>query len=133
MVPYYTIADKTLLAAWYEWLTCLTGNHMDRQPHGFKPNQGQAVVFLGSLLSIDLFQEWICFYKLKPFYTIKLTITMTNFLNGIIHLPFSEHSIIIFRDVKMYKAWSDCTDVQTGLVFILVAKAVHIQCWQDKC
>ena len=30
-----------------------------------------------------------------------LTLTMPNFLNGIIHLPFMELSIIILRDIKM--------------------------------
>ena len=30
-----------------------------------------------------------------------LTLTMPNFLNGLIHLTFSTLSIIMFRDVKM--------------------------------
>ena len=34
-----------------------------------------------------------------------LTLTMPNFLNGIIHLPFLALSIIIFRDIKM-KTWT---------------------------
>ena len=32
---------------------------------------------------------------------VNLTLTMPSFLNGIIHLPFMELSIIIFRDIKM--------------------------------
>ena len=36
-----------------------------------------------------------------------LILTMPNLLNGIIHLLFSEFSIIIFRDVKMkISSWS---------------------------
>ena len=53
-----------------------------------------------------------------------LTLTLPNFLYGIIHLPFLELSIIIFRDVKIktwklviqqYRGWSDCTEVQAGM------------------
>ena len=56
----------------------------------------------------------------------KFTIVVKAFLNGIIHLPLLELSIIIFRETKMrlwkwpansYTAWS-CS--------ILVAKANHI-------
>ena len=34
-------------------------------------------------------------------FCLSLTLTMPNFLNGIIHLPFMEPSIINFRDIKM--------------------------------
>ena len=56
-----------------------------------------------------------------------ITLIMSNFLNGIIHLTFSALSIIIFRDIKMktwklvsqqYRACSDYTDVQAGLALI---------------
>ena len=53
-----------------------------------------------------------------------LTLTMLNFLNGIIHLTCFALSIIIFRDIKMktkvlklgsqylqYRVWSVCADV----------------------
>ena len=47
-----------------------------------------------------------------------LTLNLLNSLNRIIHLPFLEQSIIIFKDIKMvrqqYRAWSDCTDMQAG-------------------
>ena len=61
---------------------------------------------------------------------IKLALTMPNFLNGIIHLPFIELSIIIFRDIKMktsslqYRAWSDCTNVQAGLALYMWQKLI---------
>ena len=48
-------------------------------------------------------------------YKLHLTLNLLNFLNGIIHLNFFVLFIIIFRDIKMYQAWSDCS--------ILVAKA----------
>ena len=55
-----------------------------------------------------------------------LTLTMLNFLNGIIHLTFLAFSIIIFRDLKLvsqlYRAWSDCMDVLAGLALYLVKK-----------
>ena len=53
-----------------------------------------------------------------------LTLNLMNFLNGIIHLPFLELSVIIIWDIKnrtwkmvsqQYRAWSNCTDVQAGL------------------
>ena len=53
-----------------------------------------------------------------------LTLNLLKFLIGIIHLQFSDQSIMIFRDTKMriwkfviqqYRAWSDCTALQTGL------------------
>ena len=52
---------------------------------------------------------------------------LQNFLNGIIHLPFLELSIIIlvisrwkFKLVcQQYRAWSDC--------FIMVAKAKYVR------
>ena len=65
--------------------------------------------------------------------TTGLTLNPLYFLNGIIHLAFLELSIIIFRDIKdktrswsanilepgqtaqMYRAWSDCMDVQPVL------------------
>ena len=57
-------------------------------------------------------------------YFALLTLTMPNFLNGIIRRPFLPLSIIIFEgyqdeNLKMvsqqYRAWSDCTAVQAGL------------------
>ena len=54
-----------------------------------------------------------------------ITLTMPNFINGIIHLPFLALSIIIFRDIKMRTlSWSANS--------ILVAKANHFWFWQDK-
>ena len=62
--------------------------------------------------------------KLVSLFFLLLIVTMLNFLNGIIHLPFLKLSIIIFRDIKMrlqsvvsqqYRAWSDGTEVQASL------------------
>ena len=36
-----------------EWLTCQTSNLRNRQPHEFKPCQGQAVVSLSKKLDTD--------------------------------------------------------------------------------
>ena len=53
-----------------------------------------------------------------------LTLFLMNFLNGVIHVPYLELSIIILRDIKVrtwklvsqqYRAWSDCMDLQAGL------------------
>ena len=48
-------------------------------------------------------------YNIREHYHYKqsnfLTLSMLNFLNGIIHLPFLALSIIILRDIKM-RTWS---------------------------
>ena len=45
------------------------------------------------------------FSMLQTYKPALLTLTLLNFLNGIIQLPFLELSIIIFKDIKM-RTWS---------------------------
>ena len=60
------------------------------------------------------------FCNIHLLHKLLLTLNLLNFLNGLIHLPFLELSIIIFREIKI--AWisstvrSDCKGVQAGLV-----------------
>ena len=51
------------------------------------------------------------------------TLTLLNFLNGLVHLSFWKCPLSILGIIKMrilklaslqYRAWSDCTDVQVG-------------------
>ena len=52
-------------------------------------------------------ETWI---EKSLFYTFSsLTLNLLNFLNGIIHLPFLDLSIIIFKDTKM-RSWSWSTN-----------------------
>ena len=57
---------------------------------------------------------------------VMLTLTMPNFLNGIISLPFLALSIIIFRDIKMktYKAlywWQRLITFDVGRIRVRIA------------
>ena len=53
---------------------------------------------------------------------VYLTLNLLDILNGIIHLPFLEQSIIIFLGYQdenlmlvrqQYRAWSDCTECES--------------------
>ena len=78
--------------------------------------------------------------KVKPniYSFIFLTINLLNFLNGKIHFPFLELSIIIFRDIKVTSQQANSIEPgQTeGMCRLpgskLVAKANHFQFQQDK-
>ena len=63
-------------------------------------------------------------YHIVMYSATYLTLNLLSSINGIIHLPFLEQSVFIFRDIKVrtwklvsqqYRAWSNCTDVQSGL------------------
>ena len=65
---------------------------------------------------------------------------MPNYLNGINHLPFSGLSNYHFRDVKMKTLSWSANSIEPGQTArsagwpgsLLVAKANHVRCWQDK-
>ena len=42
-----------------------------------------------------------CLHKKTKFDILTRSLNLLNFLNGVIHLPFLELSIIIFRDIKI--------------------------------
>ena len=60
---------------------------------------------------------------LFSFFCTSLTLNLLNFFKRTINLSVLDLSITIYGDIKMslilasqqYRAWSDCTDVQTGL------------------
>ena len=67
-----------------------------------------------SILTNNKFLKWTCQH-----YTVPM-----NFLNGLVHLPFLELSIISFGDYQdenlkisgqICRAWSECLDMQAGL------------------
>ena len=84
-------------------------------------------------------QQYTCTYKcsLCPLYSsarkeiwdiyteYSWTLNLLNFFNGIIHLPFLELSLIIFREIKMrtwcqqqYRVWSDFT-IRVKIILLL--------------
>ena len=77
-------------------------------------------------MMVDLVHVCTSFYIL----IWKSTLNLLIFLNGIIHLPFLELSIIVFRDIKIgtgreqYRAWSYCMKVQACQVLCSLQRLI---------